>query len=257
MNAIKTVFTQRIAAAMIIGPYYILPDENGFRGSLLDDFLAAGYYRMLHTMFTTQHTQLDVEGEPLPVFWLRTRVNDARENKAASLIRKKCGGFTVTYKKAAVTAEVEALYSLYHSAVEFNTGGSCSACMDDSSMDNPFDSWMVEVRDGSMLIAAGFFDVGKNAITGILNCYHPAYKKLSLGKYLMLMKIDWCRANGISLYYTGYLCIGHTKFDYKIFPDDAAMEVFLPVEREWVSYATIGKAGLSKYWGKILAKGNG
>lgn len=242
---------------MIIGPYYILPDENGFRGSLLDDFLAAGYYRMLHTMFTTQHTQLDTEGDTLPVFWLRTNVNETRESKAALTIRKKCEGFTVTYKNAVVTDEVEDLYSQYHSAIEFNTGGSCRACMYDICMDNPFDSWMIEVRDGSMLIAAGFFDTGKNTITGILNCYHPGYKKFSLGKYLMLKKIDWCRANGMEWYYTGYLCTGNTKFDYKIFPDAGAMEVFLPVEGQWISYATIGKAGLSKYWGKILANGNG
>jgi len=242
---------------MIIGPYYILPDENGFRGSLLDDFLAAGYYRMLHTMFTTGHTQLEEEGGPLPVFWLRTRVNDSRENKAASLIRKRCAGFTATYKKAIITAEVEELYHQYHNAIDFNTGGSCSACMHDSSMDDPFDSWMIEVRDGNVLIAAGFFDLGKKAVTGILNCYHPAYKKFSLGKYLMLKKIDWCRANGIVWYYTGYLCIGHTKFDYKIFPDAAAIDVLLPAERKWLPYATIGKAGLSNYREGILANRKG
>jgi leucyl-tRNA---protein transferase len=235
---------------MINGPYYILPDEKGFKGSLLDYLLAAGYYRMLHTVFTTHHTQLNTESEPVPVFWLRNAVARIKENKTALGIRKKCSAFTAVCKKAVITPEIEALYALYHSAVDFNTGGSCSACMYDSEISNPFDSWMIEIRDEEILIAAGFFDLGKSAITGILNCYHPAYKKYSLGKYLMLQKIDYARRNDIAWYYTGYIGTSFTKFDYKLFPDPAAIEVFLPVERRWVSFELAGKEGLGEYWMK-------
>lgn len=237
---------------MIPGSYYILPDENGFKGKLLDDYLAEGYYRMLHTVFTTHHTQLNAESDALPVFWLRAPVHNINESKTALAIRKKCEGFTVACSTASITDETELLYNLYHSAIDFNTSGSCYACMHDSNMDDPFDSRVIEIRDGSTLIAAGYFDLGSNSITGILNFYHPAYKKYSLGKYLMLQKTDWARANNITWYYTGYICIGNTKFDYKLFPDANAIEVFLPVERIWMPFTTAGKAGLAKYWSRYF-----
>lgn len=239
---------------MTLGPYYILPDENGFKGRLLDDLLAEGYYRMLHTVFTTHHTQLDAAGSALPVFWLRTDLNKISDTGTTKTIRKKCAGFTVSFTDAVVSQETENLYSIYHSSIDFNTGGSCYACLHDDNMPNPFDSKMIEVRDGNTLIAAGFFDVGSNAITGILNCYHPDYKKYSLGKYLMLKKTDWARANHINWYYTGYLCIGNNKFDYKLFPFSDAIEVFLPVERIWMPFSRVGKEGLTVYWNRFFSR---
>jgi len=233
-------------------PDYIVPGENGFKGSLLDDFLAAGFYRMLHMLFTTHYTELDNESERLPVFWLRTQVKKIQENKTALAIRKSCNAFTVEYKKAAITREIEALYSLYHSHINFTPAPSCEACIHDNRLKNPFDSWMIEVRDGGTLVAVGYFDRGKNAITGILNFYHPGYKKYSPGKYLMLKKIDYALENDIAWYYTGYISTAITKFDYKLFPDTAAIEVYLPVERNWVPYAKLGKAGLKNYWQDAL-----
>lgn len=241
---------------MIIGPYYVLPEKNGFKGSLLDDYLAAGYYRMLHTVFTTHFTQLQATGDELPVFWLRSNVNNIPENKTTQAIRKKCGAFTVACKKAAITPYIEELYSLYSASVDFSTAATCYACMHDSSIDDPFDSRMIEIRDKGRLVAVGYFDLGKNAITGILNFYHPAYKKYSPGKYLMLQKTDWARANDISWYYTGYIGIGTEKFDYKLFPDTAAIEVFLPVEKQWIPYEQIGKEGLAAYWQRYLQTSN-
>jgi leucyl-tRNA---protein transferase len=243
--------------AMISSPYYIVPDENGFKGSLLDDFLAAGFYRMLHMVFTTHYTELDTESSSLPVFWLRTQVKKIKENKTALAIRKKCKAFTVEYKKAAITPEIEALYSLYHNHIDFKTADTCQACIHDNRMENPFDSWMIEIRDGDMLIAAGYFDQGKNAITGILNFYHPDYKKYSLGKYLMLTKIDYALSNEIALYYTGYISTATTKFDYKLFPDTSVIEVYLPLERKWEPYELVGKEGLEGYWRNILNEKEG
>jgi arginine-tRNA-protein transferase len=90
--------------------------------------------------------------------------------------------------------------------------------------------------------------LGKNAITGILNFYHPAYNKYSLGKYLILQKIDFALSNNISFYYTGYISTAINKFDYKLFPDVASIEVYLPVERQWLPYLTLGKPLLQEYF---------
>ena len=63
---------------------YIFPDEFGFKDKVLDDYLAKGYYRMQHLMFTTNETLLDYEGQSYPVFWLRTLIKDLKESSAAS-----------------------------------------------------------------------------------------------------------------------------------------------------------------------------
>lgn len=233
---------------MIIEPHYILPDEDGIKGALLDAYLAAGYYRMQHLIFTTNQTQLEMDGEPLPVFWLRTPVQNIAENKAASVIRKRCAGFRVSIKRALINKETNDLYALYHAHIKFTASTTCTEYLHQQQLENPFDSWMIEVRDGHTLIAAGFFDLGKNAISGILNFYHPAYHKYSLGKYLILLKIDFALANGIQFYYTGYISTGITKFDYKLFPDAAAIEVYLPLERQWVPYYLLGKPLLQAYY---------
>lgn len=237
---------------MMISPCYILPGENGFKGNLLDDYLAAGYYRMLHTMFTVHHTPITENGYSMPVFWIRTHVNNIHENKATLAIRKKYSHFTVACTGALITAETEELYTRYYNAVNFTTSVTCYDCMHDNEIPAPFNSQMIEIRHNGKLIAAGYFDLGCNAITGILNFYDPVYKKYSLGKMLMLQKIEWALANGIEWYYTGYISTGTNKFDYKLFPDTSAIEVFLPVEEMWVSFNQVGKPGLIKYWGNYF-----
>lgn len=232
---------------MINEPHYFLPGENGFKGQVLDDLLALGYYRMQHMIFTTHHTALDPEKENIPVFWLRTEVKKIQENKTALTIRKYCAPFTVTIKKAVITTELEELYSIYKNHVDFCASTTCWDYLHMDEFENPYDSWMIEIRDGNILIAAGFFDKGENAISGILNFYHPAYHKFSLGKYLILKKIDHALENNIPYYYTGYISTAITKFDYKLFPDINAIEVYLPVENTWMPYNLLGKEKLKEH----------
>ncbi len=237
---------------MLYEPDYVLPDEAGFKGTLLDEYLALGFYRMQHIMFTTNHTRLNLDGNSVPVFWLRTLLPQVHEQPSARAIRKKCAAFSVTYKKAMITPETEALYSLYRESVNFSTSETSRSYLHQFEFYNPFDSWMVEVRDATQLIAVGYFDKGSNAISGILNFYHPAYNKYSLGKFLILQKINYAITNKMDWYYTGYISTATTKFDYKLFPDATAMQVYLPMERKWVCYNTLGKPLLLAYVIKYL-----
>lgn len=237
---------------MIQAEDFILADKNGFVGRNLDTYLADGYYRMQHSLFTTNFTQIDLSKPPLSVFWLRMPIKNIQETKKTAALRKKCAVFKTTYKKATITTEINELYEIYRSHITFEAGESCASYLHSTYCHNPFNSWMVEVHDGEALIAAGYFDIGEIAIAGILNFYHPAYKKYSLGKYLMLQKIDCAVANDLLFYYTGYISTNTTKFDYKLFPDAGAIEVFLPVEKKWVPYSVLGKEGLKTYVEKYL-----
>jgi len=102
---------------------YIDFRADGFKGKLLDVYLAAGYYRMRHDLFTTNSIpRFDGENSLIfmPVFWLRTLVNKITENKSAFRIRKQSASFTVEYTTAAITEEIEELYTTYHSKIEFD-----------------------------------------------------------------------------------------------------------------------------------------
>jgi len=231
--------------------HYIQPPVDGFTGKVLDVYLAAGYYRMRHDLFTTHYIpRFDAEKflVILPVFWLRTLVNKIAENKSAFRIRKQSASFTVEYTTAAITEEIEELYTTYHSKIEFDAAEKCRDYLEDPFKPNPFDSRMIVIRDGGKLIAVGYFDIGQEAMMGILNFYHPDYRKYSLGKYLMLKKIDFARQQGIQYYYTGYLGTTETKFDYKLFPDKKAMEVLLAFDQQWVPWGKYDKGWLHGYF---------
>lgn len=230
---------------------FIQPNINGFKGAILDNYLANGYYRMQQNVFTVNCLfNSQVEHNLTPVFWLRINNNLlSKEHKTLSL-RKKCKQFIICYKEAHITDEVSNLYKAYKDEINFEHSESCESYLYKEGIENPFVSMMIEIRDCSRLIAVGYFDKGQQSIAGILNFYHPDYKKYSLGKYLILKKIDYAIEHQIPFYYTGYIGLNYSKFDYKLYPEINAIEVFLPIEKEWVLYKNIQKEGLANYFNK-------
>jgi arginine-tRNA-protein transferase len=232
---------------------YIPARSEGFKGQVLDDYLALGYFRMLDEMFTTRSISTGKYGKDTmmtPVFWLRTVISQITEKKSVKDLQKKCGRFSCIVKDVIMSNEFEDLFTLYQKHVAFQL---FSTPLEYELLDivgNPFDSKMIEVRDGSKLIAVGFFDIGKEAILGIRNIYHPDYHKFSLGKYLMLQKIDYTRSNQMKYYYTGYISTEGTTYDYKVFPDENAVEVFMPIEKEWLPFSLKDKNELVIYFEK-------
>jgi arginine-tRNA-protein transferase len=231
---------------------YFLPDENGFRSGALDQMLAAGYYRMQHFMFTTNDTCIDTSETIIPVFWLRTLVNRCSLTNSANTILKKCSRFSLSVQPAYVDDEIESLYDLYKEHVLFSVSPSCTDYLHMDVLPNPFESMMIQVRDKNTLIGTGYFDKGEQSIAGIMNIYHPHYKSFSLGKFLILQKLEYALSKQVAHYYTGYISPGSTRFDYKTFPDPAAVEVLLPDLQLWVPYKDLGKDFLAEYYLKNL-----
>ena len=96
---------------------YIIAEEEGFKDSFFDRLLAAGFYRMQHIMFTCNDTVINHEGTVVPVFWLRTPVQQCRLSQSAIIINKKCRRFNVQIQTAYIDDEVETLYALYKNHV--------------------------------------------------------------------------------------------------------------------------------------------
>ena len=80
----------------------------------------------------------------------------------------------------------------------------------------------------------GYFDEGLDAIMGLKNIFDPEYAKYSLGKLIMIYKMQYCIERQISFYYPGYIACESDVFDYKLFFDKNAIQ--LKLNGYWINY---------------------
>ncbi len=225
----------------IFGPpdYYEMINDIHFplsiTGHELDDYLSRGWYRMGQTIFTSDI--MPFSGNLHTLHWLRIAVQKVHYGRSQKKILGKNKDLAVEIKPFSITPEIEELYGLYKASINFSVSSSAEAYLLDGAIDNIYNTQVIEIRDGGKLIAVGYFDTGETSIAGILNFYHPEYKARSLGKYLMLLKIEHARKLAKEWYYLGYIANGYPKFDYKLFPDIKATEVFESATKEWLPFS--------------------
>ncbi|MGI4741399.1 MAG: hypothetical protein ACRYG7_40050 [Janthinobacterium lividum] len=200
-------------------------------GIVLDYYLSQGYYRMRQDLFTCQF--LPHDDQLYTVHWLRLVLRHVQYGSKQRYLLRHNASFVVTVRPFSLTPEYEALYALYLQGITFDTSLTLAELLLDENPHSVFNTQVIEVRDGNLLIAAGVFDQGIDSIAGIVNFYHPAYRQHSLGKYLMLLKIAHAAQEQKTYYYPGYLVHGYPKFDYKLFACPAATEVYDCRSGQW------------------------
>lgn len=223
----------------------------------LDLFLSMGYYRSQQEIFTCQYVMFN--GRLYPVYWLRIVLKDVEYGPKQARVLRINEAFSVTVKPFVRTDEIEKLYALYRNSLDFDAPDSVEACLLDGATQTVFDTRVVEVRDQNTLIAAGIFDNGDQSIAGIMNFYHPDYRKQSLGKYLMLQKMKYARLERKAYYYPGYLVKDYPKFDYKLFACQAATEVYDDQTGRWLpfSWEIVRVLGGDRANGDLPSRANG
>ncbi len=213
----------------------IQPSVYKIDGAALDRALAIGHYRLGCVVFTT--AEVEQADSLYPVHWLRYAIANFKSHKGAQELIKRNKNFKVIFEPLLLNDEIEVLYKKYKNGLSFDISNSLQENLFDFSNYNTnlflFDSNVIKVYDGDLLIAAGVFDKGEDSIAGIINIYDPAYKKYSLGKNLMLQKMLWAQAQGKRFYYPGYVIENNTKFDYKFFLGKACCELFEPEKNIW------------------------
>lgn len=225
--------------------YYDVHMPSVLPPQVLDAYLEHGWYRMQQTIFTTD---IILKNDTvIPVFWIRLLLKRYAHSRSSKKIMKGCCGFSVEIKEGDITEEAEALYSLYKSSVEFDVSDTIRDYLNGQPERNIYNTKCVEVRNGDALIAAGYFDEGEKSIAGILNIFHPEYKKYTLGKYLMLLKIDYALANKKLYYYPGYISTAISKFDYKLFPGTEHTEVYIRNTDSWRPWLSVQKEQLEEW----------
>lgn len=215
---------------------YIFQLQDPLSPAVMDNLLAQGFYRMRQTVFTTTATIAD-DGRMIEVLWARILLDGFSAGNRHKELTRRCRRFTRSLQDAFINEEIEALYSLYAQSVHFDAPETVTSFLMGESSENYFPAKMWQVHDGDQLIAVGYFDEGKDSAAGILNFYHPDYKKFSLGKWLYLESVLYAAATGKQYFYPGYIALNFSKFDYKLLAGKDRMELWDVITGEWRPYA--------------------
>ena len=204
-------------------------------GKELDDFLEMGWYRIGQSIFTTHFVLLN--DYIYRVFWLRYNLKNVTLTKSQQRLKNTNKQFNVSVKPLEITDEIENLYADYKACINFQAPISVHYSLyGDQPPTNVFDTEMIEIRDKDKLIAVGVADLGAETIAGVMNFYHPEYKRFSLGKYLMILKIELGLQRNFRWYYPGYIVYQKPEFDYKLSFDKRAVEILIPELEGWQLY---------------------
>jgi arginine-tRNA-protein transferase len=197
----------------------------------LDMALAAGWFRIQQTLFTTD--SLCFDDLIYKAIWLRVCLHDFEPDKTYSSLTKKNRRFRIEFSREFLTPEHERLFADYKKHIPFETAFSLRSLLYGSEEKNVFDTQFMNLYDGNRLIATGGFDLGLESAAGIFSVYDPIYKQFSLGKYLIYEKIKYCKIKGFNWFYPGYVVPGYSRFDYKKEIGKGAIEYFDRERNTW------------------------
>lgn len=198
----------------------------------LDRYLEQGWFRMGQTIFTTNF--LSFNNRLYSAIWLRLSLTKPITDKAAVRLQKQNARFSTQVSELMLTREKEALFIRYRNSVAFSASPSLDHLLYGDSENDIYNTYEVTIREGRRLIAVGFFDIGKSSAAGIASFYDPDYKKFSLGKYLIYLKINHCRERGLQYFYPGYFVPAYPAFDYKLGIGKETVEFYRLSERQWL-----------------------
>ncbi|RXK59613.1 arginine-tRNA-protein transferase [Lacibacter luteus] len=205
--------------------------------ALLDVYLSKGWYRIQQMLITTD--LITKENDFLAVFWLRYRLADYQHSNKSRKLLKAIADFSITIEPLQITDELEQLFTCYRSAINFDMSETIQGYLLGDKTESVFATKMISIRHEGKLIAAGCYDEGETTTMGILNMYDPAYKKYSLGKTLVLLKLDEAIQQHKTYFYPGYVSLHTPKFDYKLFPDLNATELYHRLNDAWIAYNSV------------------
>ncbi len=213
-------------------PYYYSVSPDSIAGNELDQLLALGWYRMHQFLFTCSHIGME---EPHRVHWLRYAISEITNHTSHRSIRKRNKNFHFTIENfTALRDDHIELHRRYRSSIDFEGALSIEDCLFGEGISgNIFNTKCISVFDHETLIAGGYFDLGDKASASILHFFDPQYRKYSLGKYLILLTIDYLKLHDFDFYYPGYVVEDVAKMNYKLFLGQAEAQYFDPFTITW------------------------
>lgn len=219
--------------AQVHCPETLAPEE-------LDRYLESGWFRMGQTIFTTNF--LNFKNHFYSAIWLRIPLAEFTWDKTYQKLSKQNKSFRIQIQAASITPEKEALFAVYRKSISFEASASIHTLLFGRVSHNIYNTHEINLFDGDKLIATGFFDLGRQSAAGISSFYDPAYKKYTLGKYLIYLKIDFCKKRGLQYFYPGYFVPGYSLFDYKLEIGKPVLQYFEFTSSAWKPVSGFSRA---------------
>lgn len=189
---------------------------------------------MSHTIFTVNI--LRRENDLVNTIWLRHPLREWHPGSTYKKLKKRNAAFRVEVDRLLISQEHTDLFKVYRAHQFLDTDADLRQSLFGPAASSPFDSWMINCYDGDKLVAAGVFDRGEKAAAGIVSFYDPQYENFSLGKYLIYLKMLFCKEEGLEFYYPGYIMTGTPNFDYKHSIGGTATEFFQLSTGSWLPW---------------------
>lgn len=199
----------------------------------MDELLALGWYRMHQSIFTSSHIGLD---DIYRVHWLRYAIHEIKNHASHRRMCTRNKDFSHTIEDFTILREDHVnLYKKYRASIDFDGAWSIQESLfgEEYQVKNIYNTKCISVFDGDKLIAGGYFDVGDQTAASILHFFDPDYSRYSLGKYLILLTIDYLKSNHYEFYYPGYVVEGVSKMNYKLFLGKEEAQYFDPETVTW------------------------
>jgi arginine-tRNA-protein transferase len=171
---------------------------------------------MRQSVFTTHFLEFD--RKVFSALWLRVALKAWSFDHKFLELKKRNARFRVEIYPAdprGPSADDEALYQIYRESLSFQPAPTLADLLVGSDSYSEIPTWQIDLFDADSRIASGYFDMGPTAAAGISSFYDPQYRKDSLGKYLIYLKMEFCKERGLRFFYPGYIAPGDLRFDYK------------------------------------------
>ncbi len=197
----------------------------------LDQFLEKGWFRLGRSLFTTSF--LTFQDHVFNALWLRINLLNFTPNKKQTILLNKSAEFVVKIGAFELTEEKSVLFQKYRYSLAFEPARFLESILMSDEGEEIFNTYDVCIYKENKLIACGIFDLGFLSAEGIVSFFDPEYKKYSLGKLLVLHKLQYCKDQGFHWFYPGYIAPGHKRFDYKLDIAKENSEYFDLSEDRW------------------------
>jgi arginine-tRNA-protein transferase len=147
---------------------------------------------------------------------LRIRLADFKFSKSQRRVLNKNTDLETVIRPVEIDAEKESLFDRHKRRFKSGVPGSIYDFISEiKPAAVPCDALEACVFGRGKLLAASFFDVGKDSVSSVYGMFEPSEEKRSLGILTMLLEIRHALDAGKKFYYPGYAYEGNSFYDYK------------------------------------------
>jgi arginyl-tRNA--protein-N-Asp/Glu arginylyltransferase len=181
---------------------------------IMDKVWAAGW-RHFGRYFFRYSSQPGQQGGAQTITPLRIDLASCSFSKSQRRVLSKNADLRHDIAQAVLDDDLRALFQRHKQRFTHNIPDSLETFLGTDPVTGPCDCRMVRVFDGPRLIAASFFDVGREAASSVYGIFETEYARRSLGIFTMLLEIQHCRESDLRWLYPGYATHEPSAYDYK------------------------------------------